>query len=105
MTKIKNSQVSRVIAAVPPAVQSVDTECSFQVAINCRQIKYPVQQQLAYNNLYEFPLSSQSHLARPAPRTIQDHKAHHYRQKNNVFFKKSTVIIISAATPKISRCT
>lgn len=78
-------QVSRVITAVTPAVQSVDTECSFQVAIICRQIKYPVQQQLAYNNLYEFPLSSQSHLAQPAPRAIKDHKTHHYSKRTMCF--------------------
>lgn len=75
---------SRVITSVTPTT----TECSFHVAIICWQIKYPVwQQQLANKNRCEFPLSSRSHSAQPAPRAIKHHKTHHSRQKNSVYLQ------------------
>lgn len=76
--------VGTVLTTVTATAQAVDTECFLLAIVIRRQIKYHVQQHLAYNNLPEFPLSSQSYLAQPAPLAIKDHKAQDSRQMNNV---------------------
>lgn len=73
-----------------------NTECSFQLAIICRQIKWPVQQQLAFNNLCEFPISTRSHLVQPALQMMK-HKAHHSHLSKMCVYKVTHYYYISAA--------